>query len=111
MGELEMPGEEITDCPCFTELEILDAGENAEANFCTNTIWGLLLDFTSETDLVFSAMCKPDGTSCQCQKGPPNAQNGIDISANEVGACMQVQITGLILLAEHDIFLACNFTP
>lgn len=109
---MDEPGAEITNCPCFNLLNILETGENSKSNFCDNTIWGLLLTFQNENDgefSGFSASCLPDGTSCQCQMGSLNTQNGIDISADEVGVCMNNIINGIIRLTTDNVSIGCTF--
>ncbi|GJM16650.1 MAG: hypothetical protein DHS20C13_19770 [Thermodesulfobacteriota bacterium] len=108
MDDLGMPGPMTEECPCFTELEILEMGKNEVNNSCINTIWGL--DFLPSIDknIIFSASCMPDGTSCECQNGTTITNN---ISANEVGMCMENILGGMLLLSSEGLSIECGFTP
>ena len=108
MGDSEMPDPMTLDCPCFTELEILQMGRNEVNNSCINTIWGLDFLPSIDKDIIFSASCMPDGTSCECQNGLTITKN---ISANEVGMCMENILEGMLQLSSEGLSIDCGFTP
>ncbi len=108
MGDLEMPDPMTIDCPCFTELEILQMGRNDNNIFCENILWGINLVPNVDKDIIFAATCMPDGTSCECQNGLTITKN---VSANEVGMCMQEILKGILQLTNEGLFISCGFSP
>ena len=110
MGEMEMPGTEIIDCPCFTKEDVLNMGKDSTEVICEGSNWGLLLLFQGNDESEANAQCNADGTDCTCGSGSLPNVSFKNTSAPEAAVCMGTLINSLVQFGRDEVFvLDCTF--
>ena len=109
--DMETPGADTMDCPCFTEEDIMDFPNNAKGVTCENVVWGfnLIADSTDTRQII--AQCSSGGTECDCL-GPGSDNSFMDISLDEAGRCVHMIVNGLIQFGSDVVVSGgCSFVP
>ncbi|MCZ6791252.1 MAG: hypothetical protein O7C70_05595 [Candidatus Dadabacteria bacterium] len=94
--DMDEPGTEMTDCPCFTKEDVLNMGKNSTEVICKNSIWGLLLILQGDDESEANAGCSSTSTDCTCGTGSLPNVSFTDISAQETGVCFEILINSLV---------------
>lgn len=93
-------------CPCFTVDDLVTAGDQADLIECGNIVFGLA--FIPNNSGPFLVQCNSTGSKCECG----NADDVMDISQNEYGACINDMINGLIQINSGSLKITgCEAPP
>ena len=109
--DMDEPGTEMTDCPCFTKEDVLNMGKNSTEVICENSIWGLLLIFQGDDRSEANAGCSSTSTDCTCGAGSLSNVSFTNTSAQEAGVCIEILINSLVQFGrDSDVpVLDCTF--
>ena len=96
-----LPEEEMTVCPCFTEQDVVNLGDASTDIECANIVFGIALLFNSEGMPAITARCNSDGTGCMCTD--PSGE--MDITQDAYAVCISNMISAIAQFNSESVKL------